>query len=64
MLFAAEMVAAESGLGWLILFAERILDTPTVFASLLTIAILGFLFDRVMFVTSHRLCDWYVERTV
>lgn len=64
LLFAAEMVAAESGLGWLILFAERMLDTPTVFASLLTIAILGFFFDRVMLATSHRLCDWYVERTV
>lgn len=62
LLFAAEMIAAESGLGWLILFAERMLNTPTVFASLLTIAILGFFFDRVMLVANQRLCDWYTER--
>ncbi|HEV8263005.1 MAG TPA: ABC transporter permease [Polyangiaceae bacterium] len=64
LLFAAEMVAAESGLGWLILFAERMLDTPMVFAALLTIAVLGFFFDRVMLVAGQRLCNWYMERTV
>jgi ABC-type nitrate/sulfonate/bicarbonate transport system permease component len=62
LLFAAEMIAAQSGLGWLILYAERMLDTPTVFASLVTIAVLGFLFDRVILAISHRLCDWYTER--
>lgn len=63
LLFAAEMIAAQSGLGWLILYAERMLDTPTVFAALATIAILGFLFDRAILAMSHRLCDWYTERT-
>jgi ABC-type nitrate/sulfonate/bicarbonate transport system permease component len=63
LLFAAEMIAAQSGLGWLILYAERMLDTPTVFASLATIAVLGFLFDRAILAISHRLCDWYTERT-
>ena len=64
LLFAAEMVAANSGLGWLILFAERMLETPTVFAALVTIAILGFFFDRVMLMASLRLCSWYTERSV
>ena len=50
--------------GWLILFAERMLDTGTVFAALLTIAVLGFFFDRAILVVSQRLCDWYLERTV
>jgi ABC-type nitrate/sulfonate/bicarbonate transport system permease component len=63
LLFAAEMIAAQSGLGWLILYAERMLDTPTVFAALVTIAVLGFLFDRVILGVSERLCDWYTERT-
>jgi NitT/TauT family transport system permease protein len=63
LLFAAEMIAAQSGLGWLILYAQRLLDTPTVFAALVTIAILGFLFDRVILGVSQRLCDWYTERT-
>jgi ABC-type nitrate/sulfonate/bicarbonate transport system permease component len=64
LLFAAEMVAANSGLGWLILFAERMLDTGTVFAALVTIAILGFLFDRIILFASQRICDWYTQRTV
>jgi ABC-type nitrate/sulfonate/bicarbonate transport system permease component len=64
LLFAAEMVAAQSGLGWLILFAERMLDTGTVFAALLSIALLGFCFDRAILLVSQRLCDWYLERTV
>jgi len=63
LLFAAEMIAAQSGLGWLILYAERMLDTPTVFAALVTIAVLGFLFDRLILGISERLCDWYTERT-
>jgi ABC-type nitrate/sulfonate/bicarbonate transport system permease component len=63
LLFAAEMIAAQSGLGWLILYAERMLDTPTVFAALVTIAVLGFMFDRVILGISERLCDWYTERT-
>jgi ABC-type nitrate/sulfonate/bicarbonate transport system permease component len=62
LLFAAEMIAAQSGLGWLILYAERMLDTPTVFAALVTIAVLGFLFDRIILAISERLCDWYTER--
>ncbi len=63
LLFAAEMIAAQSGLGWLILYAERTLDTPTVFASLVTISALGFCFDRVFLSLNHRLCAWYTERT-
>jgi ABC-type nitrate/sulfonate/bicarbonate transport system permease component len=63
LLFAAEMIAAQSGLGWLILYAERMLDTPTVFASLVTIAVLGFFFDRAFLTLSNRLCEWYTERT-
>lgn len=64
LLFAAEMVAAQSGLGWLILFAERMLETGTVFAALLSIAVLGFMFDWGIFTLSQRVCDWYSERTV
>ena len=63
LLFAAEMIAAQSGLGWLILYAQRMLDTPTVFAALVTIAALGFLFDRMVLGLSNRLCEWYTERT-
>lgn len=61
LLFAAEMIAAQSGLGHLILFAERMLQTDVVFVGLVTIAIFGFLFDRVILLIGKKTCDWYFE---
>jgi ABC-type nitrate/sulfonate/bicarbonate transport system permease component len=61
-LFAAEMVAAPTGLGFLILYSEQIFQTDVVFVALLTIALLGFLFDRFILLISHRLCDWYFRQ--
>jgi NitT/TauT family transport system permease protein len=64
LLFAAEMVAATSGLGFRILYAQRLLDTPVVFASLVMIAVLGFAFDRLLYYLSRYACDWYFHRNV
>lgn len=64
LLFAAEMVAAESGLGFRILYAQRMLDTPVVFACLIVIAVLGYAFDRILLSLGHRLFDWYYHRNV
>jgi NitT/TauT family transport system permease protein len=59
LLFAAEMVAADSGLGFRILYAQRLLDTPTVFMALITIALLGWAFDRILLLVSKLACGWY-----
>jgi NitT/TauT family transport system permease protein len=64
LLFAAEMVAATSGLGFRILYAQRLLDTPVVFASLAMIAVLGFAFDRLLYYLGRYACDWYFHRNV
>lgn len=61
LLFAAEMVAAQTGLGYIILFAQRMLQTDVVFVGLLTIAIFGFVFDRIIYYMGKRVCDWYFE---
>jgi len=45
---AAEMVAAQSGLGWLILDAQRVYDTSTMFVGIVTISGLGFTMDWLM----------------
>jgi ABC-type nitrate/sulfonate/bicarbonate transport system permease component len=58
-LLGAEMVAAEVGLGFRILYGGQTFNTPLVFAGLLVIATLGFLFDRLILATSTRLCRWY-----
>ena len=58
-LIAAEMVAARSGLGFRILYGQQMFETNVVFAGLLTISLLGFLFDRSLQAMSHRICGWY-----
>jgi NitT/TauT family transport system permease protein len=58
-LLAAEMVASRSGLGFRILFGQQMFDTQVVFAGLLTIAVLGFVFDRLILAISFKLCRWY-----
>jgi ABC-type nitrate/sulfonate/bicarbonate transport system permease component len=58
-LLGAEMVAAEVGLGFRILYGGQTFNTPLVFAGLLVIATLGFLFDRLILAISARLCRWY-----
>ena len=59
LLFIAEMVASSSGLGFLILFKERMLLTDEVLAGILTIAAFGFFFDRLVQLLGRRLCRWY-----
>jgi ABC-type nitrate/sulfonate/bicarbonate transport system permease component len=47
-IIAAEMVAAQNGLGWLILDAQRVYDTATMFVGIAVISGLGFTVDWMM----------------
>ena len=59
-LLAAEMVASRSGLGFRILYGQQMFDnTPVHIPGLLTIALFGFLYDRLILAISLRLCRWY-----
>ncbi|MBU2731757.1 ABC transporter permease [Acidithiobacillus ferridurans] len=60
-LVIAEMVAADRGLGFAILQAQRFMDTPKIFVGIIIIGILGLLFDlsfrimhRIVFVWSYK----------
>lgn len=48
----AELIAAESGLGHLIILSQRFLATPKVFVALITIGCLGFMMD-LLFQKAH-----------
>jgi ABC-type nitrate/sulfonate/bicarbonate transport system permease component len=63
LVFAAEMVAARRGLGFMILQAEQMFQSDVVFAGLVTIALLGFVFDRIILGLSHHFCGWYFRRS-
>ena len=57
-MFATEMINARSGLGYLIRAAENGLRFDLMYVSLLSIAILGYLGDRLLRVTRHRVLAW------
>ena len=60
-IIAAEMVAADSGLGFMILTAQQTFRTTELYAGITTIAAIGFIGDRAIRILRARLCPWYVE---
>ena len=55
LLFAAEMVGAKSGLGYLVIRAEDSLRFDLMYASILAIGALGFASDRALVLVRRRL---------
>jgi NitT/TauT family transport system permease protein len=62
-LFAAEMVGARSGLGYLIRQSENSLRFDLMYVSILTIAILGFVGDTLLRLTARRVLRGQEART-
>ena len=62
-LVVAELVAANSGLGYAILKAQRYLQTDRIFGGILLIGLIGLMIDQV-FRLVHRLCfgKWMAKR--
>lgn len=57
-LIAAEMIAASSGIGYMILDAEEMAKTDVVYAGILTIGIMGLLMDKFFLMVLAKLCPW------
>ena len=57
-LVAAEMVAAASGMGWMVLDASNWLRSDVVFAGIIVMGITGILIDRVLRELEKRLVPW------
>jgi taurine transport system permease protein len=57
-LVAAEIIAATSGLGWMILQASNYLDTSTIFVGILVIGLLAFLLDRCLRIAQAFVVPW------
>lgn len=55
---AAELIAAQSGLGFRMQQAQLYYDMPTIFVSLISIGILGLLMDRLVQAAERRLTQW------
>ena len=57
-LVAAEMVAAVSGIGWLVLDASNWLRSDLVFAGIIVMGITGILIDTILRFTEKKLIPW------
>ena len=57
-LIAAEMVAANSGLGWMVINAGTYLRTDVVLLGILLLGLTGYLFDWILLRLQRRLAPW------
>ncbi len=62
-LIAAEMVGANAGLGFLIMASQLNFQIPAMYAGILTIALVGVVFNVVLVQIERRLSSWRVDPT-
>jgi NitT/TauT family transport system permease protein len=61
-LVAAELIAAQQGLGYRMQSAQLYYDLPTIFVGLITIGILGLIMDRLLLLAETKLTSWQERR--
>ena len=57
-LIAAELIAAQHGLGYMIQVASTLFEIPVVYAGIFTIGVLGFTMDRLVLIFYRRISRW------
>lgn len=60
---AAELIAAQYGLGRMMQQAELYYDLSTIFVGLISIGVIGLLMDRVFLILDRRLTSWQERRS-
>ena len=55
---AAEMLSANNGLGFRLIYSQRTFEPETMYASLLLVASLGFIVDRLLGILIRRMLAW------
>lgn len=61
-LVAAELVAAQAGLGYRMQQAQLYYDLPTIFVGLIVIGVLGLVMDRLLLLAEKKLTKWQERR--
>ncbi|MFD4259127.1 ABC transporter permease [Streptomyces sp. NPDC058534] len=59
---AAELIAAQGGLGFRMQQAQLYYDLPTIFVQLIAIGTIGLVMDRLLLLTERRLTHWQERR--
>lgn len=63
-LVGVEMLASDSGLGFLVIDAQRTFDTERVFAGIIVLSVLGFSIDRAARRIQTRILSWHTETSL
>jgi ABC-type nitrate/sulfonate/bicarbonate transport system permease component len=63
-LVGVEMLSSDSGLGFLVIDAQRTFDTERVFAGIIMLSILGFSLDRLARKVQKRILSWHSETSL
>lgn len=61
MLIGAEMIGATSGLGFMIMQAQMVMNIPKMWAGIVTVALLGLVINYVILLIEKRLTSWKEE---
>jgi NitT/TauT family transport system permease protein len=60
-LVAAEMVGAKAGLGYLVNYSQFTFEIPKMYAGIVTLALLGLVFNHAVLLAERRLTAWRGE---
>ena len=63
-LVGVEMLSSDSGIGFLVIDAQRTFDTERVFAGILVLSLIGFSLDRIARLIQKRVLNWHVETSL
>ncbi len=63
-LVGVEMLSSDSGLGFLVIDAQRTFDTKRVFAGIIVLSALGFSVDRAARLIQTKLLSWHTETSL
>ena len=63
-LVGVEMLSSDSGLGFLVIDAQRTFDTKRVFAGIIVLSVLGFSVDQVARIIQSKLLSWHTETSL
>ena len=63
-LVGVEMLASDSGIGFLVIDAQRTFDTERVFAGIMVLSVLGFSLDRLARKIQSRILSWHIETSL
>ncbi len=63
-LVGVEMLSSDSGLGFLVIDAQRTFDTGRVFAGIIVLSVLGFSIDKAARIIQSKMLSWHTQTSL